>query len=145
MIDYLDFIKEHDLIINGNLYLTTGNASILENRHGLVVETCIKYNDMNSDADPDCEFENYIQIPMSVITKKTDHPKKVNRPKGFSFVDLHPKNAELEYYSRLFEERFKTILDSKEMSIFDVEGGITIGGNEGSLFDLQDPKEVKKK
>jgi len=135
--------KTHDLKIDDDLIMLTGNGYLTDNHAAYVLETEYNYPKYSKDNKyfNDLLFENFIVVPFSKY-KPENFVERV-RPEGFVSNSCNAKEAELSNKIKIIKQKYSKFLD-KEAYNFDIEGGLTFTPEENpDCFGLNDAKKVK--
>ena len=130
-------LMDHDNII----IMCTGNAAMLEGRHGIIIETEEDYSDIcTSGNSSNFLFENSVIVSLrgllTSLGKDSVFIKRV-RPSGFKSKSCTNKNTSFDIAIETFIQRNKDRIDSHKIRNLNTRGGVTVANYDlGALFDL---------
>lgn len=147
MSSVLNKIKTHDIRFKNkesiqyieDVIMLTGEAHLLENVHGLVIETEINYPNIGEALESRKEhgpfYNHKIILSVGAFTRDLEFvPRK--RPEGFTSSTGIGALVQFESEIKIFEEAYSKQLTEPKMRRLDTLGGITKNADKGSLFDL---------
>ena len=145
---YVEKLKDKDLKRKdgGKVFLLTGHSRMLQTHHGVVIETEQDYPEITKTPDNGEQkgfYNNYVIIGTGDLYRNYELIDKV-RPEGFKTSSTAIQEAHFSDECDLFLEKASSIIKKNKVRRLDIGDGITLVVDEGSLFDLSDPAELKE-
>lgn len=156
--DWKKTLETHDLKIEDLVIKCTGEISLIEGFHGVLIETEERYPNYimvgeNKDKkltlkysyiDESPIYDNYIMISIAAFSRMMESDKTLvekERPEGFKSNTKKDTIRKFNYDIEEFNNKYREKLLGTGVKYFNLEGGVTISNSdEGALFDLTSGK-----